>query len=322
MSSYRAPLDDIRFGLFDVLQAEALFASLGHADASRELVDAVLEEAARFSEGVLAPLNATGDRDGCRFDPETGDVGTPAGFQAAFRQFVEGGWTGLTAAPAFGGQGLPHALGVPINEMVNAANLAWANFPLLSHSAIDALTVHGEDWQRDVFLRPLVEGRWTGTMCLTEPHCGTDLGLLRTRAEPRDDGSHSITGTKIFITAGEHDLSENIVHLVLAKLPDAPPGPKGISLFVTPKFRVSRDGTMGARNTLRCGSIEHKMGIRGSATCVMNFDAAEGYLVGRPHQGLQAMFTMMNAARLGVGLQGLGLAERAYQNALRYARDR
>ena len=322
MSSYRAPLDDIRFGLFDVLQAETLFASLGQVDATRELVDAVLVEAARFSETVLAPLNAVGDQAGCRFDPGTGDVTTPPGFRSAFRQFVDGGWTGLTASTGFGGQGLPHALAVPLNEMVNAANLAWANFPLLSHSAIDALTLHGEDWQREAFLRPLVEGRWTGTMCLTEPHCGTDLGLLRTRAEPRDDGSFAIAGTKIFITAGEHDLSDNIVHLVLARLPDAPAGPKGISLFVAPKYKVARDGSMGDRNALRCGSIEHKMGIRGSATCVMHFDGAEGYLVGRPHQGLHAMFTMMNAARLGVGLQGLGLAERAYQNALRHARER
>ncbi|CAN5724196.1 acyl-CoA dehydrogenase C-terminal domain-containing protein [soil metagenome] len=322
MTTYRAPLEDIRFALYDVLQADALFATLGYEDATRDVLDAVLDEAARFAETVLAPLNAVGDQEGCRLDKATGEVSTPAGFKAAFDRFVEGGWTGLTAAPELGGQGLPHTMGVPLNELVNAANLAWGNFPLLSHSATDALTQHGEDWQREAFLKPLVDGRWTGTMCLTEPHCGTDLGLLRTRAVPGDDGSYAVTGTKIFITAGEHDLVPNIVHLVLAKLPDAPPGPKGISLFVVPKFKVARDGTVGERNALRCGAIEHKMGIKGSATCVMNFDGAEGYLVGQPHRGLQAMFTMMNTARLGVGLQGLGLSDRAYQNALRYARER
>jgi alkylation response protein AidB-like acyl-CoA dehydrogenase len=322
MSSYKAPLSDIRFALYDVLQADRLFAQLGYEDATRETLDAVLEEAARLAETVLAPLNASGDRAGCEYDKASGNVTTPPGFKQAFDRFVEGGWAGLTASTEHGGQGLPHAMSVPLNEMVNAANLAWGNFPLLSHSAIDALTQHGEAWQQEAFLKPLVEGTWTGTMCLTEPHCGTDLGLLKTRAMPNDDGSYAVTGTKIFITAGEHDLAPNIVHLVLAKLPDAPPGPKGISLFVTPKFKVSRDGGMGERNSLRCGAIEHKMGIKGSATCVMNFDGAQGWLVGQPHKGLQAMFTMMNTARLGVGLQGLGLSERAYQNALRYARER
>jgi alkylation response protein AidB-like acyl-CoA dehydrogenase len=322
MTTYQAPLDDIRFALHDVLQADVLFARLGYEDATRDVLDAVLDEAARFSETVLAPLNAIGDQEGCRHDKATGEVSTPTGFKPAFDRFVEGGWTGLTAEPKFGGQGLPHTMGVPLNELVNAANLAWGNFPLLSHSAIDALRQHGEDWQREVFMRPLVDGRWTGTMCLTEPHCGTDLGLLRTKAVPVDDGSYAVTGTKIFITAGEHDLVPNIVHLVLARLPDAPAGAKGISLFVVPKFKVARDGTVGERNALRCGAIEHKMGIKGSATCVMNFDGAEAYLVGQPHRGLQAMFTMMNTARLGVGLQGLGLSDRAYQNALRYARER
>ncbi|MDR6840092.1 acyl-CoA dehydrogenase C-terminal domain-containing protein [Pseudoxanthomonas sacheonensis] len=322
MSTYKAPLTDIRFALYDVLGAEALFAKLGYVDATRDVLDAVLDEAARFTETVLAPLNSVGDEIGCGFDKATGDVTTPPGFQQAYTQFIEGGWTGLTAAPEHGGQGLPHAMGVPLNEMINAANLAWGNFPLLSHGAVEALRQHGEDWQREAFLKPIVDGRWTGTMCLTEPHCGTDLGLLKTRAEPNADGSYAISGTKIFITAGEHDLTENIVHLVLAKLPDAPPGAKGISLFVTPKFKVARDGSMGERNALRCGSIEHKMGIKGSVTCVMNFDGAEGYLVGEPHKGLLAMFTMMNTARLGVGLQGVGLSERAYQNALRYSLDR
>ena len=322
MSSYKAPLTDIRFALFDVLGAEQLFARLGYADATRDVLDAVLDEAGRFSETVLAPLNSVGDEIGCSFDKASGEVTTPPGFQQAYTQFVDGGWTGLTASPDHGGQGLPHAVGVPLNEMINAANLAWGNFPLLSHGAVEALKHHGEDWQREAFLKPIVEGRWTGTMCLTEPHCGTDLGLMKTRAEPNADGSYALSGTKIFITAGEHDLTENIVHLVLAKLPDAPPGAKGISLFVTPKFKVDRDGVMGERNALRCGSIEHKMGIKGSVTCVMNFDAAQGYLIGEPHKGLAAMFTMMNTARLGVGLQGLGLSERAYQNALAYSLER
>uniref|UniRef100_UPI00066DE7D3 acyl-CoA dehydrogenase C-terminal domain-containing protein n=2 Tax=Lysobacteraceae TaxID=32033 RepID=UPI00066DE7D3 len=299
-----------------------LFARLGFTDATADVVDAVLEEAGRFSATVLAPLNSVGDEIGCVLDQATGEVTTPPGFKQAYDQFVDGGWTGLTASPELGGQGLPHTLGVPLNEMINAANLAWGNFPLLSHGAIEALKQHGEAWQHEAFLKPLIEGRWTGTMCLTEPHCGTDLGLLKTKAEPNADGSYSITGTKIFITAGEHDLTGNIVHLVLAKLPDAPPGAKGISLFVTPKFKVDREGNVGERNALRCGSIEHKMGIKGSVTCVMNFDGAQGYLVGQPHKGLQAMFTMMNTARLGVGLQGIGLSERAYQNALKYSRER
>ena len=322
MSGYRAPLGEIRFVLFDVLGAEALFARLGHADASRELVDAVLEEGARFAETVLAPLSAVGDTLGCTLDQATGTVATPPGFRDAYRQFVDGGWSGLAAPVEYGGQGLPHAVDVAVKEMTDAANLAWANFPLLSHGAVDALMRHGEQWQRDAFLRPIVEGRWTGTMCLTEPQCGTDLGLLRTRAEPRADGSFGISGTKIFITAGEHDLTDNIVHLVLARLPDAPAGSRGISLFAVPKRRVDREGRVGERNAVRCGALEHKMGLHGSATCVMNFDDAEGWLVGEPHKGLAAMFTMMNSARLAVGLQGLGLADRAYQNALRYARER
>jgi alkylation response protein AidB-like acyl-CoA dehydrogenase len=322
MSSYRAPLKDVRFALYDVLDVEPLFARLGFAAATTDLVDAVLEEAGRFTATVLAPLNHVGDEVGCSLDKATAEVTTPPGFKAAYTQFAEGGWTGLTAPAEFGGQGLPHTVGVPLGEMVNAANLAWGNFPLLSHGAIEALKHHGQPWQQEVFLKPLVEGRWTGTMCLTEPHCGTDLGLLRTRAEPAGDDTYAITGTKIFITAGEHDLVDNIVHLVLARLPDAPAGPKGISLFVVPKFKVARDGGVGERNAVRCGSIEHKMGIKGSVTCLMNFDGAQGYLVGQPHKGLQAMFTMMNTARLGVGLQGIGLSERAYQNALAYARDR
>ena len=321
-ASYKAPLSDLRFALYDVLGVEPLFQRLGYPDATRDILDAVLDEAARFSETVLAPLNSVGDEIGSTLDKATGEVTTPPGFKTAYAQFVEGGWTGLTASPDFGGQGLPHTMGVPLNEMVNASNLAWGNFPLLSHGAVEALKHHGEAWQQEVFLKPLVEGRWTGTMCLTEPHCGTDLGLLKTKAEPNADGSYAITGTKIFITAGEHDLTDNIVHLVLAKLPDAPPGAKGISLFVTPKFKVARDGTVGERNALACGSIEHKMGIKASVTCVMNFDGAQGYLIGQPNRGLNAMFTMMNSARVAVGLQGLGLMDRATQNALAYARER
>ncbi|WP_149194140.1 acyl-CoA dehydrogenase C-terminal domain-containing protein [Luteimonas suaedae] len=322
MSTYKAPLADIRFVLYDVLEAEALFARLGFVDASRDIVDAVLEEGARFNETVLAPLNRIGDETGCRYDKATGAVTTPPGFREAYAQYVEGGWPGLTAPPAFGGQGLPHTVGVPLKEMIDAANLAWGNFPLLSHGATEALLHHGEPWQQEVFLKPLIEGRWTGTMCLTEAHCGTDLGLLRTRATPADDGSHAISGTKIFITAGEHDLTDNIVHLVLARLPDAPTGSRGISMFIVPKFRVDRDGKVGERNGVHCGAIEHKMGIHGSATCVLNLDAAQGWLIGEPHKGLAAMFTMMNTARLAVGLQGLGLSDRALQNALRYARER
>ena len=322
MSSYTAPLSDIRFVMYDLLDVTSHFERLGHGEASRDVLDAVLEEAARFTQTVLAPMNQTGDRVGCSFDKATGAVTTPPGFKEAYRQFVEGGWTGLVSPVEFGGQGLPYTAGVPLKEMIDAANLAWGNFPLLSHGATDALLHHGEDWQREVFLRPLIDGTWTGTMCLTEPHCGTDLGLLKTRAAPNDDGSYAINGTKIFITAGEHDMTENIVHLVLAKLPDAPAGSRGISLFVVPKFKVARDGTIGEANAVRCGSIEHKMGIHGSATCVLNFDGAQGYLVGQPHKGLAAMFTMMNTARLGVGVQGLGLSDRAYQNALRYSRER
>jgi len=322
MSTYRAPLHDMRFVLFDVLGVEALFARLGFTDATRDIIDAVLEEGARFTETVLAPLNRIGDEAGCTYDAGSGAVTTPPGFKEAYAQYVDGGWAGLVSPADFGGQGLPQAVGVPVKEMIDAANLAWGNFPLLSHGATEALLHHGEDWQRDAFLKPIVEGRWTGTMCLTEPHCGTDLGLLRTRAVPNDDASYSITGTKIFITAGEHDFTDNIVHLVLARLPDAPAGSKGISMFIVPKLRVARDGGAGERNAVRCGAIEHKMGIHGSATCVLNFDGAQGWLIGEPHKGLAAMFTMMNTARLAVGLQGLGLADRAWQNALRYSRER
>jgi alkylation response protein AidB-like acyl-CoA dehydrogenase len=320
---YTAPLADIRFDLYDLLEVEKLFATLPGCEAlNRELIDAVLDEAAKFSQTVLAPLNEIGDQQGCSFDKATAEVKAPEGFKQAYRQYVEGGWAGLTAPETYGGQGLPELVGAPVKEMVDSANLAWGTYPLLSHGATEALRVHGEAWQKDAFLKRIVSGEWTGTMCLTEPHCGSDLGLLKTRAEPNDDGSHAISGTKIFITAGEHDFTDNIVHLVLARLPDAPKGVKGISLFIVPKFKVGRDGAKGERNGVRCGSIEHKMGLKGSATCVLNFDGAQGWLIGEPHKGLNAMFTMMNTARLAVGLQGLALSERAYQNALSYARER
>ncbi|HET6602746.1 MAG TPA: acyl-CoA dehydrogenase C-terminal domain-containing protein [Xanthomonadaceae bacterium] len=323
MNDYKAPLADMRFALFDVLDAPALYARLPGCDhATREIADAVLEEAARFNQTVLAPLNSVGDAQGCRFDASDGSVTTPDGFREAYRQFVDNGWAGLTVAEAYDGQNLPESLGAVVKEMIDAANLAWGTYPLLSHGQVEALRQHGEPWQREAFLRPIAQGRWTGTMCLTEAHCGTDLGLLKTRAEPLGDGSHAISGTKIFITAGEHDLTDNIVHLVLARVPDAPTGTRGITMFIVPKFKVGRDGAMGERNAVRCGSIEHKMGIKGSATCVIHFDGAQGWMIGGENRGLAAMFTMMNTARLAVGLQGLGLIERAYQNSLAYAKDR
>ncbi|HSC11205.1 MAG TPA: acyl-CoA dehydrogenase C-terminal domain-containing protein [Rhodanobacteraceae bacterium] len=323
MTTYKAPLADIRFVMFDLLKVEAAYQRLpGGEMATRDVVDAILEEAARFSEQVLAPLNASGDEEGCRLDNATAEVTTPKGFKEAYATYVAGGWSGLTAPEEYGGQHLPESIGAPLKEMLDSANLSWGNFPLLSHGASEALRQHGEEWQRQAFLKPIVEGRWTGTMCLTEPHCGSDLGLLKSRAEPQANGTWAISGTKIFITAGEHDLTENIVHLVLARLPDAPPGVKGISLFIVPKYKVDKNGQMGERNAVTCGAIEHKMGIKASVTCVMNFDGAEGWLIGPPNRGLMAMFTMMNTARLAVGIQGLGIIERGYQSSLAYARDR
>ncbi len=321
MPDYQAPLRDIRFVMDEMLDYPAHYARLpGGEEASPDVVAAILEEGARFAREVLLPLNQSGDREGCLL--EGGDVKAPKGFKAAYAQYVEGGWPSLAADPAHGGQGLPHSLAMVLNEMVCATNLAWGMYPGLSHGAADALRHHGTEAQQATYLTKLVEGTWTGTMCLTEPHCGTDLGLIKTRAVPTDDGAYDITGTKIFISAGEHDLAENIVHLVLAKLPDAPEGSKGISLFVVPKFLPDAEGNPGERNGVVCGSLEHKMGIHGNATCVMNFDAAKGYLVGAPNKGLACMFTMMNAARIGVGIQGLGLTEASFQNALAYARDR
>jgi alkylation response protein AidB-like acyl-CoA dehydrogenase len=328
MTIYKAPLDDLRFALYDVLGAETTLTRLQGGDGhTRDLLDAVLEEAARLSEALLAPFNASGDEEGCKYDKAAQTVTTPKGFKEAFKAFAEGGWTGLTQAEHFGGQALPNTVGTATTEIFQAGNLSWSLYPLLSEGACHAMELHGTEEQQNTYLKPIVEGRWTGTMCLTEPQAGSDLGLLKTRAEPGDngsykDGAYKISGTKIFISAGEHDLAENIIHLVLARLPDAPAGSRGISMFIVPKFKVNADGSLGARNTVVASNIEHKMGLRGSATCVMNFDAAEGYLIGQPHKGLAAMFTMMNAARLGVGVQGLALAERALQNSSNYARER
>lgn len=319
MPVYRAPLDQIRFVLHDVLGAESLKDLPGYEEVSAELIDQILEEGAKICQDVLFPLNQSGDEEGCQF--ENGVVRTPQGFKEAYKIFSEGGWCGLSADPQYGGMGMPVTLNFALQEMICSANMSFGMYPGLSEGAYNALYQHGTDEQKQTYLPKLVTGEWSGTMCLTEPQCGTDLGLIKTRAVPNDDGSFAITGTKIFISAGEHDLTDNIIHLVLAKLPDAPDGTRGISLFVVPKFMPQGDG-VGARNNVACGSIEHKMGIKASATCVINLDGATGWLVGEPHKGMRAMFTMMNAARLGVGMQGLGLGEVAYQNAREYARER
>lgn len=319
MPQYKSPLRDLNFLLFEVFGADTLHQLPGYEDATRDTFDAVLEEAAKVAEEVLFPLNQSGDAEGCTY--ENGTVTTPKGFIEAYNTFRENGWTALACNPDFGGQGLPYTLDVAVSELMCSGNLSFSMYPGLSHGAYNAIETWGTDEQKQTYLPRLVDGTWSGTMCLTEPHCGTDLGLIRTKAVPNGDGSFKITGTKIFISAGEHDLTDNIVHLVLAKLPDAPAGTKGISLFVVPKF-LPKDGKSGERNGVRCGSIEHKMGIKASATCVMNFDDAQGWLVGAPNNGMKAMFTMMNAARIMVGVQGLGLAEVSYQNALAYAKDR
>jgi len=321
MATYHAPLRDLRFVYHELHGLDALADLPDYAEATPDIVDAVLEEAGRFCSEVLAPLNGSGDEQGCRLEAD-GTVHTPDGFVDAYARFVEAGWNTLSAAPEHGGQGLPHALDLMVQEMISSANMAFGMYAGLTEGAVSALGAHGSEALRATYLEPLVQGRWAGTMCLTEPQAGTDLGLLRTRATPRDDGSYAIDGTKIFISAGDHDLTENIVHLVLARLPDAPPGVKGISMFVVPKILPAEDGGLGARNGVGVGALEHKMGIRASATCVLNFDDASGWLVGEPHGGLRAMFTMMNAARIFVGVQGLGLAETAYQNAAAYARER
>ncbi len=320
MAEYKAPLRDMRFVLYELMGGDELASLPGYEEFTRDLIDPVLEEAAKVCEQVLHPLNRSGDEEGCSF--ENGVVRTPKGFIEAYKTFCEGGWTSIACDPAYGGQGMPKAVNILVEEMICSANLSFGMYPGLSHGAYVSLHGFGSDELKDTWLPKIVDGTWSGTMCLTEPHCGTDLGLLRTKALPRDDGSYKLTGTKIFISAGEHDLTENIVHLVLARLPDAPAGVKGISLFLVPKYLLNDDGTPGARNGALCGSIEHKMGIKASSTCVMNFDDATGWLIGQPHKGMQAMFAMMNTERLSVGIQGLGLGEASYQGAVAYARER
>ena len=321
MPSYRAPVEDTLFLLNDVLGFHNHANLAGFAEASPDVVEAVLGEGAKLAETVFAPVNRAGDLEGCTRHPD-GSVTTPKGFRQAYDAYAQGGWMGLSVPEELGGQGLPHTLNTAMQEFVSGANLALGMYPGLTQGAIAALLVHGTEEQKRTYIPNMVAGGWTGTMNLTEPHCGTDLGLLKTKAVPNADGSYSLTGTKIFISAGEHDLSENIVHLVIARIEGAPAGTKGISLFVVPKFLVNPDGSVGERNGVSCGSLEHKMGIHGNATCVMNYDGAKGWLVGEENRGLNAMFVMMNEARLAVGVQGLGQSEVAYQNAVAYAKDR
>lgn len=323
MPSYNPPLRDMQFVMHEVLHVtEQLQQIPRHADTDADTINAVLEEGGKFAAEVIFPLNISGDEEGCTLDKTTHEVKAPKGFKEAYAQYVQGGWAALSCDPDYGGQGLPFVLNQCIYEMMNSANQAWTMYPGLSHGAYEALHAHGTDEQKKLYLPKLVSGEWTGTMCLTEPHCGTDLGMLRTKAEPQADGTYKLNGAKIFISAGEHDLAENIVHLVLARLPDAPKGSKGISLFAVPKYNVKADGSLGTRNGIYCGGLEHKMGIHANSTCQMILDNAVGTMVGQPNKGLQAMFVMMNAARLGVGNQSLGLTEVAYQNALAYAKDR
>ncbi|HKG92313.1 MAG TPA: acyl-CoA dehydrogenase C-terminal domain-containing protein [Gemmatimonadaceae bacterium] len=320
MPTYKAPLDEIRFLLEEVHDVGQLAALPGYEDMTPDVLLTVLQEGARLCEEVLAPINQAGDAEGCRF--EQGRVATPGGFKAAYDAYREGGWPAMTARPEFGGQGLPHLARFVFDEMLCSSNLSFSMYPGLAHGATALLERWGDDELRRRFLPKLVDGSWGGTMCLTEAHAGTDLGMIRTRAVPAGDGAYLVTGTKIFISSGEHDLTDNIIHLVLAKLPDAPPGTRGISLLLVPKLLPTEEGAAGTPNGVSCGSIEHKMGIKANSTCVMNFENARGWLVGEPHRGMRTMFTMMNGARLAVGMQGLGLAEVAYQNAVAYAKDR
>ena len=323
MPTYTPPLRDMQFVMHELLNVVNDFQQIPkYADIDAATIQTILEEGGKFATGVALPLNTTGDSEGCHIDPATHQVSTPKGFKQAYAQYVEAGWAALGCDPAFGGQGLPLLVNQLFYEMLNSANQAWAMYPGLTHGAYAALHAHGTEEQKQTYLHKLTSGEWTGTMCLTEAHCGTDLGLMRTKAEPQADGTYKITGNKIFISAGEHDLAENIIHLVLARLPDAPAGIKGISLFIVPKIRVNQDGTLGTRNGVHCGGLEHKMGIHGNATCQIVLNEATGTLVGQAHKGMQAMFVMMNAARLGVGNQSLGLTEVAYQNALAYAKER
>jgi alkylation response protein AidB-like acyl-CoA dehydrogenase len=321
MPSYKAPVRDTCFIVNEVLKLESYGNLPGFENVTADIVNVVVEESGKFAAEVLAPLNAPGDAEGCTRHPD-GSVATPAGFKPAFAQFRESGWGTLSAPPEFGGQGMPEVLGFCVEEFMSSANQAFAMYAGLTNGAIAAILAKASPELQQIYVPRMVSGEWTGTMNLTEPQCGTDLGLIRTRAVPQADGSYAVTGTKIFISAGEHDLADNIIHLVLAKLPDAPDSSKGISLFIVPKILVNPDGSLGARNAVSCGSIEHKMGIRASSTCVMNYDGATGYLVGEENKGLAAMFVMMNAARLGVGIQGLAQAEVAYQNGAAYALER
>ncbi|MCL1114448.1 acyl-CoA dehydrogenase C-terminal domain-containing protein [Shewanella basaltis] len=320
MPEYKAPIRDVKFVMQELLDCDSHYQHLGYHDASLDMVDAIIAEAAKLTEEVVAPLNQIGDQQGCTW--KDGVVTTPDGFKQAYAQYVEGGWPTLSQSEEFGGQGLPHSLNISIAELFSSANHSFAMYPGLSHGALATIEAHGTEAQKQQFMPNLVDGKWTGTMCLTEPHCGTDLGMLRTKAELQADGTYSLSGTKIFISAGEHDLSENIVHIVIARIPGSPEGNKGISLFIVPKFNVTEDGTIADRNGVNCGSIEHKMGINGNATCVINFDGATGHLIGEPNRGLKCMFTFMNAARIGVANEGVAAAEASFQGALAYAKDR
>jgi alkylation response protein AidB-like acyl-CoA dehydrogenase len=321
MPAYKAPLRDISFVVNELLESEKLHQTLpGYEEATADLMTAIVEEGAKFAENVLSPLNQSGDEEGCHWSED--GVTTPKGFADAYHQYVANGWPSLSAPTEVGGQGMPNLMGIIINELAGTANWSWLMYPGLSHGAVKTIEEHGDPEQKQKYLTKLVTGEWTGTMCLTEAHCGSDLGMLRTKAEPQADGSYAITGTKIFISAGDHDMAENIVHIVLARLPDAPQGTKGISLFIVPKFNVAEDGGVGERNAVTCASIEKKMGIKASATCVMNFDDAKGYLIGPPNRGLNCMFTFMNTARIGTAIQGLAHAQLSYTGALTYAKER
>ncbi|WNC68309.1 acyl-CoA dehydrogenase C-terminal domain-containing protein [Thalassotalea nanhaiensis] len=320
MPEYKAPIRDTKFVMQELLNCEDHYQRLGYEDASIEMVDAIINEAAKLNEQIIAPINQVGDQQGCTFD--NGKVTTPDGFKEAYQHYVEGGWPTLSQSLEFGGQGLPHSLSTAIGEYTSAANHSFAMYPGLSHGCMATLEAHGTEQLKQMFLPKLVEGTWTGTMCLTEAHCGTDLGMLRTKAELNADGTYRLTGSKIFISAGEHDLSDNIIHVVIARIPGSPEGTRGISLFIVPKFNVNADGTVSDQNGVTCGSIEHKMGINGSATCVINFDNATGHLIGDVNRGLNCMFTFMNAARLGVANEGVAHADAAFQGSLAYAKDR